>query len=175
MSIWQWSGGSRSGSDQHQLDITPFQFWLLHFTLASHRARFFPSQLRGNDPFNVDQFTLYARQIPAGDSVKILLQRAAVFMISAFVVWNIDNLMWKRCVVGDQSIFPPSSARCSNSTLGGTFLQWFPDTFLVAVTVAWCKTNAAAQLKRRRLLGSWILIVMEFFLGFILKIAIKTI
>lgn len=94
----------------------------------------------------------YARQIPAGDSVKILLQRAAVFMISAFVVWNIDNLMCETLRRWRSEHLPAVLGPLLQFHAWWHVLTMISGTHsLVAVTVAWCKTNAAAQLKKEKI------------------------
>lgn len=84
----------------------------------------------------------YARQIPSGTSVQVLLKRAAVFVIFAFFVWNIDNVMCGMLRKVRTEYLP---------TFLGPMLQfhawWHVLTMisgvhsLVAVTMAWCKTN----------------------------------
>lgn len=94
----------------------------------------------------------YARQIPAGDSVKILLQRAAVFMISAFVVWNIDNLMCETLRRWRSEHLPAVLGPLLQFHAWWHVLTMISGTHsLIAVTVAWCKTNAAAKLKKEKI------------------------
>lgn len=83
----------------------------------------------------------YALQI-SDRSVKILLERAAFFIIAAFALWNVDNLMCAHLRRIRTEILPP---------FFGPFLQfhawWHILTMisgihsLTAVLVAWCKTN----------------------------------
>lgn len=92
----------------------------------------------------------YAREIPSGASVQVLLKRAAVFVIFAFAVWNVDNLlcgMLRRL----RTEYLPAFL--------GPMLQfhawWHILTMisglhsLAAVTMAWCKTHPEKLAKEK--------------------------
>lgn len=94
----------------------------------------------------------YARQIPSGDSVKVLLQRAAIFMISAFTLWNIDNLMCEKLRHFRSQYLPTFLGPLFQFHAWWHVLTMVSGTHsLIAMTVAWCKTNAAAQMKKENI------------------------
>ena len=93
----------------------------------------------------------YAQQIPSGDSVKVLLQRAAVFMISAFAIWNVDNLMCEKLRHLRTHYLPSFLGPLLQFHAWWHVLTMISGTHsLIAVTVAWCKTNGAILMKKEK-------------------------
>lgn len=94
----------------------------------------------------------YAHQIPSGDSVKILLQRAAIFMITAFIIWNIDNLMCEKLRNLRSHYLPAFLGPLLQFHAWWHVLTMISGTHsLIAVTMAWCKTNAVEALKKEKI------------------------
>jgi hypothetical protein len=88
-------------------------------------------------------FYLYAAQIAASSvSIKVLMARATFFMIAAFAIWNVDNLMCAALRRIRTQMLP----RILNPLL--QFHAWWHILTMIsgvhsltAVVVAWCKMN----------------------------------
>lgn len=90
----------------------------------------------------------YARQIPSGASVKVLLERATIFILFAFAVWNVDNLMCEKLRRLRTGYLPSFLGPLLQFHAWWHVLTMISGTHsLVAVTMAWCKTNPE-KLKR---------------------------
>ena len=84
----------------------------------------------------------YAKQIPSGDSVKKLLERAAIFILFAFAIWNVDNLMCEMLRRLRAEYFPAFLGPLLQFHAWWHVLAMISGTHsLVAVKMAWCKTN----------------------------------
>lgn len=84
----------------------------------------------------------YAKQIPSGASVKKLLQRAAIFILSAFAIWNVDNLLCAQLRKLRNDHLPIFLGPLLQFHAWWHVLTMISGTHsLVAVTMAWCKMN----------------------------------
>ena len=90
----------------------------------------------------------YAKQIPSGASVKVLLERAAIFILFAFAVWNVDNLMCEKLRKLRSEYLPAFLGPLLQFHAWWHVLTMISGTHsLVAVKMAWCKTNSKAMEK----------------------------
>ena len=84
----------------------------------------------------------YAQQIPSGTMVKVLLQRSAIFIISAFILWNMDNLMCDKLRRLRTDFLPTFLGPMFQFHAWWHVLSMISGVHsLVAVLMAWCKTN----------------------------------
>lgn len=84
----------------------------------------------------------YARQIPSGASVKVLLDRAAIFILFAFAIWNVDNLMCEKLRKLRSEYLPSFLGPLLQFHAWWHVLTMISGTHsLVAVTMAWFKMN----------------------------------
>ena len=94
----------------------------------------------------------YANQIPSGASVKILLKRAAIFILAAFIIWNIDNLMCEKLRKLRSDYLPSFMGPLFQFHAWWHVLTMISGTHsMVAVTMARCKTHAE-HLERNEIL-----------------------
>jgi len=85
----------------------------------------------------------YAHQVPSGDSVKVLLRRAAIFMIFAFAIWNVDNLLCEKLRSIRSDYLPFFLQPLLQFHAWWHILSMISGIHsIVAVVMAWCKTNS---------------------------------
>lgn len=84
----------------------------------------------------------YGLQVPSGDSVKVLLRRAAIFMIFAFAIWNVDNLLCESLRKIRNDYLPFFLKPLLQFHAWWHVLSMISGTHsIVAVVMAWFKTN----------------------------------
>lgn len=85
---------------------------------------------------------LYSAKLSPAPSIDSLLNRSAIFMIFAFGIWNIDNLMCHKLRSLREDHLPAFLAPLMQFHAWWHVLSMIAGTHtMIAVVMAWCKTN----------------------------------